>query len=736
MPDSGRILKNRVAIGTAENDNSNSMGLLGIGIIFFIEHQMSLALRWSIGLLLVAMLCPAMVQAQAPVADLKQTYDVVIYGGTSGGVIAAVQTVKLGKTVLLIEPGKHLGGLTAGGLGATDIGNKQVIGGLSRDFYHLIWKHYQDPKAWRQETAEQYAAKRRAPSPDTMWTFEPHAAEAIMDGYITEFKIPLLRQERLDLKAGVKKSGAAITEIKMESGKVIRGKMFIDATYEGDLMALAGVKYHVGREANAVYGETLNGVQVKHATKHQFNKPVSAYRVAGDKSSGLLPGVHGDHPGEEGAGDKRVQAYNFRLALTNVPENQIPFPKPAGYDPLRYELLLRYLQAGVFDCLQVNNMMPNHKTDTNNNGAFSSDNIGMNYDYPDGDYATREKILQEHITYHQGMLWFLANDPRVPEKFQSIARKWGLSKDEFKDNGGWPHQMYVREARRMIGPVVMTQAHCQGREVAKDSVGMGAYNMDSHNVQRYVDAEGNARNEGDIQVGVRPYSISYQAIVPIEEQCNNLLVPVCLSASHISYGSIRMEPVFMVLGQSAATAACQALDAGVTIQKIDYAKLREKLLADGQVLEYGGGSAADAKSIDPTKLAGVVIDTDQAKLVGDWNSSSATAGYVGGNYLHDDNAGKGKSATFVVPVKQAGMYKVRLAFTKNENRATNVPVTITYTDQGNPKTLAVKVNQREATTNGFARIADITLTQPSDVTVTISNEGANGHVIVDAVQID
>lgn len=695
-------------------------------------------MAWRFGLSLALLLNLALVLPAAE-PDLEKTYDVVVYGGTSGGVIAAVQTVKLGKTALLIEPSEHLGGLSSGGLGATDIGNKQVIGGLSRQFYRDLYTYYTDEKVWRQETREKYVASQKFNEDKSMWKFEPHVAELIFDRYVAENKIPLLRNARLDLKNGVKKDGNRITSITLDGGRTVKGRMFIDATYEGDLMAKAGVEYHVGREANSVYNETLNGVQVKNAVSHQFTKPVSAYKEPGNPDSGLLPGVIADKPLPDGSGDKRVQAYNFRLCLTPDASNQLPFPKPEGYDPLRYELYLRYLQAGGGDGMQLNNMMPNKKTDTNNTGAFSSDNIGMNYDYPEADYETRDKIFKEHVTYHQGLLWFLANDPRVPEKHQAQIKKWGLAKDEFQKTGGWPHQMYVREARRMIGPVVMTQHHCQKREVAADSVGMGAYNMDSHNVQRYVDDKGNARNEGDIQVGVRPYAISYQSIVPKEDQCANLLVPVCLSATHIAYGSIRMEPVFMVLGQSSATAACFALDDKVTLQKLDYAKLRERMLADGQVLEYASGKGGDGASLDPAKLPGIVVDNDKADFMGEWDRSSSTGGYVGVDYQHDGGAGDGKkTASFQLKVKDARAYKVRIAYTPFANRATNVPVTILYQspDKEEAQVMSVKLNQRQPTKNGFAEIAEINVKANSFVTVVLGTKDTDGHVIADAVQLE
>lgn len=351
-------------------------------------------------------------------------------------------------------------------------------------------------------------------------------------------------------------------------------------------MAKAGVSYHLGREANAVYGETLNGIQTRHAVYHQFTKRVDPYVVPGDPASGLLPGIHSGPPGEEGSGDRRVQAYNLRLCLTDAAENQRPIPQPAGYDPQRFELLRRYIEAGVFDALRLNTPMPNRKTDINNHGAFSSDYIGANYKYPDGDYATRERILRDHCDYVMGMWWFLQNDSRLPEDVRQAAGRWGLCRDEFPETGGWPHQLYVREARRMISDYVMTEHHCRSKQTAEDSVGLGAYGMDSHNVQRYV-KDGAAINEGDVEVGVaQPYPISYRAIVPKAGECENLLVPVCLSASHIAYGSIRMEPVFMVLGQSAATAASIAIDDGTTVQRVNYLRLRSRLLADRQALDW------------------------------------------------------------------------------------------------------------------------------------------------------
>ena len=518
----------------------------------------------------------------------EPVYDVVVYGGTSGGAAAAVQAARMGKKVVLVEPGRHLGGLTSGGLGATDIGNKQAIGGIAREFYQRVFRHYQEPKAWKYQTLDQYRPMSgRMVDKDTMWGFEPHVAESIFQEMLREAKVPVWFGERLDLKSGVKKVGPRIQAIVMESGRTLRARMFLDATYEGDLLAKAGVTYTVGREANAQYGETLNGVQVANARYHQFTKPVDPYVRPGDPASGLLPGVEAGPPLADGQGDRRVQAYNFRMCTTDVPENRRDWPKPKDYDPARYELLLRNFEAGDDRVPWAPGRMPNRKTDTNNNFAISTDNIGRNYEYPDADCAKRAEILQEHENYQKGLMWTLANSPRVPEKVRRQFQTWGLAKDEFVDNDNWPHQLYVREARRMVSDCVMTEHHCKARQVADDSVGLAAYGMDSHNTQRYVDAAGHARNEGDVEVGVAgPYPVSYRSIVPKAGQCDNLLVPVCLSATHIAYGSIRMEPVFMILGQSAATAALQAIDADAPVQKIDYAKLRARLEADGQILQW------------------------------------------------------------------------------------------------------------------------------------------------------
>lgn len=522
-------------------------------------------------------------------------YDVVVYGGTSAGVIAAVQAKKMGKSVIVVSPDTHLGGLSSGGLGFTDTGNKAVIGGLSRDFYHRIWKHYDEPAAWKWQARESYGNQGQGtPAIDgaqrTMWIFEPHAAERVFEDYIRENEIPVDRDEWLDRAKGVEKSGGRIASIATLSGKKYTGKMFIDATYEGDLMAAAGVDYHVGREARSVYDEEWNGVQVgilHH--RHHFGavkQKISPYVIPGDPKSGVLPRISTEPPGERWEGDKRIQAYCFRVALTNHAENRIPFPKPEGYDPQQYELLLRVYEAGWKETFSKFDSIPNKKTDTNNHGPFSTDNIGFSYDYPEASYERRKEIHKEHETYQKGWFYFIANDPRVPKEVQEKMRQWGLPKDEFADNGHWPQQLYIREARRMIGAYVMTENELLKKRPTPDSVGMGSYTVDSHNVQRYITPDGAVQNEGDIGVPTKgPYEIAYGALVPKRGQVENLLVPVCVSSSHIAFGSIRMEPVFMILGQSAATAAVLAMDAQIPVQDVPYAKLRERLLQDGQILE-------------------------------------------------------------------------------------------------------------------------------------------------------
>lgn len=662
-------------------------------------------------------------------------YDVVVYGGTSGGITAAIQVARMGKSVVLIEPSAHLGGLTSGGLGATDIGNKAAIGGLSREFYRKIGAYYREDSAWKYGVRDNEADQRKAANEVERWTFEPHVAEVIYREWLAQFHVPIKR-ERFRLTDSVKLEGKRLIAIQMESDRWFYGRMFIDASYEGDVMAKAGCGYHVGREANSIYGETINGIQIANAVKHQFIRDVDPYVKPGDPTSGLLPLVQAEKPGVDGEGDHRLQAYNFRMCTTDVPENRRPWPKPDGYDPKQFELLLRNFDAGDIRSPWNPIFMPNRKTDTNNNYAISTDFIGANYEYPEADWPTRERITREHRQYQLGLMYTLANNPRVPRQIRDEFTQLGLAKDEFVDNDNWPHQLYIREARRLVSEYVMSQSNCQGKVTCDDPVGLGAYNMDSHNCQRYVTADGKVRNEGDVQIGVSPYPISYRSIRPKATECENLLVPVCLSASHIAYGSIRMEPVFMVLGQSAATAACQAIESNCKVQDVDYALLKNRLIEDNQVLEWTGAKreSSSSKGIDPKKLEGIVIDNTQAKVTGDWAHSTAIAGYVGSNYLHDSNERKGSlTCEFTAKIPSAGDYEILISYTADPNRATNVPVTVRTKN----KTKQFHVNQQQVPMkpNGFESLGAWSCEADESVTVTISNAETDGHVIADAIQV-
>jgi hypothetical protein len=517
--------------------------------------------------------------------------DVIIYGGTSAAVTAAVQVARMGKSVIMVSPDVHLGGLSAGGLGFSDTGNKEVIGGLSREFYQKVYQEYQKPETWKWQKKDEFGNRGQGTvaldgENRTMWIFEPHIAEKAFEDFIQEHEIELYRDEWLNRNDGVKTENGRIASFETLSGKVFQGKMFIDATYEGDLMAESGVSYHVGREANSVYNEEWNGVQtgvLHHA--HWFEEDIDPYVVPGDPSSGLLPLISDEDPGEYGEGDDKIQAYCFRMCLSNHPDNQVAFPRPDNYDSNRYELLARVYDKGWRATFNKFDKLPNRKTDTNNHGPVSTDYIGMNYDYPEASYERRKEIIQEHEDYQKGLMYFTANDPRVPEEIRTEMQTWGLAKDEFTDNGNWPHQIYVREARRMIGDYVMTENDILDKRETPNSVGMGSYTMDSHNIQRYVKPDGYVQNEGDIGVKVpEPYEIAYGSLVPKKEECENLLVPVCVSSSHIAFGSIRMEPVFMILGQSAATAAVMAIDENIPVQEVAYDQLEEQLKKDKQIL--------------------------------------------------------------------------------------------------------------------------------------------------------
>jgi hypothetical protein len=525
----------------------------------------------------------------------EETHDIVVYGGTSGGIIAAIQAKQSGRSVVLVSPTEYLGGLTTSGLGWTDLGRTGILGGLSREFYTRLYHHYAKDDAWRWQKKSEYGNRGQGRDVKALdsekqiaSTFEPSAATAVYQAMLEEHGIRVVIA-RLDLKNGVVMDGRRIRAIRTEDGREFSGKMFIDATYEGDLLPGAGVSFTVGREANATYNETINGIQTARATKNQLPDGIDPYVVPGDPSSGLLPGVNPDAGGEDGEGDHRFQAYCFRMVLTDVPENRAPIEKPDGYDEATYEILFRAIEAGQRGGFTKFDLMPNRKTDSNNNTGISNNPVGWNYgdgwDWTTLGHNERLALAKKHEHWQRGLMWTLQNHPRVPEMIRAEYSKWGLPRDEFADNGHWPHQLYVREARRMVSDFVMTEHHCMRREPVPESIGLAAYTMDSHNVQRHV-RNGMVKNEGDVQFYIPgPYPVSYRAIVPKRGECENLLVPWSLSASHMAFGSIRMEPVFMILSQSAAIAADLCIEHDLTVQSVDYQKLRPILLAAGQILE-------------------------------------------------------------------------------------------------------------------------------------------------------
>jgi hypothetical protein len=638
------------------------------------------------------------------VAQQTIEVDVCIYGGTAAGVIAAYTAQKQGKTAILIEPGKRLGGMSSGGLGYTDIGNKYAITGLARDFYRRVGTHY---------------------GKFEQWTFEPKVAETIFKDYVKRGQFKVLYGKQLK---EVTKVDGRITEIALEDTDSptavttrVKAKMYMDCGYEGDLMAKAGVAYTIGREDNKEYNETINGVQLM--TGHQFPDGIDPYKEKGNPQSGLVWGVTAGTLLPNGSGDKKVQAYNYRICLSSDPKNQVPITRPAEYDSTRYELALRLFEAfptkRTLNDYFIWSKMPNQKTDINNRGGFSTDMIGMNYDYPDAGYEKRKQIIREHELYTKGLLYFYGHDSRVPKELRNEMLKWGYPKDEYTDNGNWSPQLYVREARRMIGQYVMTQANCEGKEVVKDGVGLAAYTMDSHNIQRLV-INGQVKNEGNVEVGgFGPYPISYGALIPKASDCVNLFVPVCLSATHVAYGSIRMEPVFMVLAQSSAIAAVMAIDSKTDIQNVDVSALQEKLIAD---------PLADGRPFD------ILVDNDdqqQVKVTGNW--SRENKGGYGPSYLVAEGNST-HNVLFSTNVKRKGRYDCYIYIPKISN--TSSQIFITVFDGKQKKEIIVRTADVivEGQTSGeWVSLGAYSLSPGQNPSVEVSTKNADGKVVADAI---
>ena len=512
------------------------------------------------------------------------TFDVVVYGGTAGGVIAAVSAARMGLHTALIEPTAHVGGMVSGGLGRTDYGKKEVIGGYALEFYWRAGQHYQMSRFGQ----------------DIAWLHEPHVAEEIFRQMLRDAGVTLFERTRLAEHAGIRKEGATLAALRMENDDEFSARIFIDAGYEGDVMAQSGVSWTYGRESSAQYGESLAGVREK-TPFHQFLVDIPA-RVAAGR---LLPEISAVRPGAPGSADRRVQAYNFRMCLCESPDCQVSLPKPANYDPARYILLARLIHAieaaehrtpPLARFMNIDRL-PNGTTDVNNNGAFSTDYIGASWSYPTATYAERQKIWQAHKDYQSGFFYFLAYDPQVPKPLRAKMSRWGLCKDEFTDTDNWPRQLYIRESRRMVGEYVMRQQDLQTDLTKPDPIGMGSYNSDSHNVERIVDVYGFVRNEGDMQVAVKPYQIPYRILVPKHGEAANLLVTAAFSASHVAYSSVRMEPQYMILGQAAGVAAQLAIASGKAVQDIDTAELTKILRGQAAIMEYAPNAQTDALQI-------------------------------------------------------------------------------------------------------------------------------------------
>lgn len=639
-------------------------------------------------------------------------YDLCVYGGTASGIVAADAAAKMGLNVVVVEPTCRIGGMTTGGLGRTDIGNKQVVQGLALRFYRECGKRYGNLENW---------------------VFEPKVAKEVMDEFARSPRIKVITNRHF-VKAKTK-NGKIISLTAAGEGDTLtfKAKWFIDASYEGDLMAGAGVSYRTGREANSEYGETWDGVQLLHIY-HQFPHGMDPFVDPGNPSSGLLWGIenHGALP--NGTGDDRIQAYNYRICLTDDLDNMIPLTEPANYDPSRYELLARLFKAQP-DMRDINQYfiwtpMPNHKTDINNRGAFSTDMIGMSQGYPEGTWEERQSIINAHRDYTLGLLWFYITDPRVPSNLKEFVSKWGLPKDEYTECGNWTPQLYIRECRRMVGEYVATQADCEGRGNATDGIAHAAYNMDSHNCERIITLNKNGKwmveNEGDVEIpGGIPYPISYRSITPVRGECTNLVVPVCCSATHIAYGSIRMEPVFMCLGQAAGIAVGLAQKEGLSaIQDVDYRKIQEVFRND----PYMDGTAPD-----------VIVDDPQASVDGDsWEIVGNRGGYGPSFYQGSSASG---SVTFTgVPVTAADyeLYIYQHRLEKEDDldlgAADMNPITIYELSDGR----TITVDAREVVIDGQAagawhKIADVSLDKGQEFSVKVHGDGSNGYIRADAI---
>jgi hypothetical protein len=673
------------------------------------------------------------------------TADIVIYGGTSAGVSAAVQAKRMGRSVVLVSPYQRLGGMTSNGLGSVDSSRQELVGGIAREFYHRVWRHYQSPDSWKWERFEDFGNRGQGTSgvdgdQRTMWVFEPNVAEDIFNSFIQENGIQVFRNEWLNREEGLEMDQNEIISFTSLSGTRFVGKIFIDCTYEGDLMAAVGIPYKIGREGNKMYGETFNGVQTSMAKRNQFINRIDPYVVRGDPTSGLLAGVSDWSPHKDGSSDNKVPAYKFHLCLTKVEENREPFTKPDLYDPRQYELLLRTLNRGSRHILGRFDPIPNAKTNTDQNGAFSTDFLGANYLYPDGTYQERSAIIDSHINYLRGYFYFLINDLRVPAEIREEVSSWGLARDEFMKNGFWPEQIHVYEARRMIGESILTEHHVMGRREVNEPIALVSAPISSNHFQRYnaSDDDGNqfVQNEGDIWVEIQqPYAIPFKSILPQGTICNNLLVPVCLSASHVAYSSIRSESVFMILGQAAATSAVLAVEAEFSLHNLPYQMLRNQLIDDGQILELQKLSRVTrGYGLLPQSLGGVVVDGQMVELEGNWIKSSSMRPFVGESYYHDGNGNKGLcSARFPFVAPMDGLHEIKVSFSAFGNRAGNLNYCVKH--EGGEEKILVDQRKPPSIEDFWVSLGSFNFKKGVQYDVSLNNQNTEGYVVVDAIQV-
>lgn len=671
-------------------------------------------------LLLAAIAFPWSVRAEV------HSSDVLVYGASPAGIMAAVAAAREKLSVTILEPTHWIGGMTAGGLSSSDTGNPDTIGGLSQEFFTRCGTHY--------DGKEKYHC-------------EPHVYQQVFAEMLKEAGIKVVTDQRL--VGVVKEKAAQIYSIQTQDRHEWRAKVFVDATYEGDLMATAGVSNMVGRESREAFDEPLAGVYREKPRGFGSDIMTTGCPCVGDKGPHYVHGVPDimDPRGPDGklmwgivqsdavagSADKLTQSYNFRLCVTNKPDNLVPWPKPKHYDPKHYDLLLELIRhyPGIrFSRIVHLGKLINDKYDLNAQGIFSTDYVGGNFDYPTAGEVMRRYIWQDHVNYDQGLFWFLAHDERVPESLRRETQSWGLCRDEFTDNDNWPYALYVREARRMIGEYVMSQRDVQKEIVKPDGIAMGSFIIDSHIVQRLVDAEGHVIDEGAFDAPTRPYQIPYRSLTPKRKECENLLVPVCCSATHVAYGTLRMEPVYMSMGHASGLAAAMSIREGKPVQDINVADLRKKLLEQKQVLEL---ASSKVTGVAASSLKGIVMDDYDAEFAGSWITSNFGTS-VDGNYHHDGNAGKGtKTATFKIKVPQTAKYEVRVSYATATNRATNVPVKIIHS--GGETT--VKVNQKvhPSLDQVFVSLGTFDFASDRPAVIEISNAGTDGYVVADAVQL-